>query len=323
MRKLQWAGVIVGTVLLLFLGLSAELDRRAKLPSSDSRFSYCGFQAIHKSAQRPFRIGVLGDAQKGLANLRNITRAVMDQDVALVLQTGDFVSNNDEGHYRLAGLYARRGGTVPIIAPGNHDLKGGTERFIRYCLSLEKALVERDVAFILLNNAFGVPPPDPKQIEEGIAKAAPHKAVVLLMHQPPFDIQGNPVPGYEAFLAWLEKSKIAYLLCGHVHTYLKKKVGDTTVIINGVGGDYDKWQLDQKVYATILDIEGTKITDRRIELEPAHEVWENVEHLAIGHVAEAYRQKPVVCWLGTLFLAGVTGWGWMWLLRRPKNPTAA
>jgi Icc-related predicted phosphoesterase len=309
-------------MLLLFLGLSAVLDRRTQNPSSDG-FSYCGFQAIHKSAQRPFRIGVLGDAQKGLANLRNITRAVMDQDVNLVLQTGDFVSNNDEGHYRLAALYARRGGTVPVIAPGNHDLKGGTERFLRYFLCLEQALVEKDVAFVILNNAFGVPPPDPKHIEERIAAAGPHKAVVLAMHQPPFDLKGNPVPGYEAFLAWLEKSKVAYLLCGHVHTYLKKKVGETTVIINGVGGDYDSWQLDQKVYATILEIDGDKITDRRIELEPVHEVWENVEHLAIGHVAEAYRQKPVLCWLGTLFLTGAVGWVWVRLLRRPKIPKAA
>ena len=85
----------------------------------------------------------------------------------------------------------------------------------------------------------------------------------------------------------------------------------------------DYFDLDQKVYATILEIDGAKITDRRIELEPVHEVWENIEHLAIGHVAEAYRRKPVLCWPATVLLAGAVGWGWARLLRRPRIPQAA
>ena len=49
----------------------------------------------------------------------------------------------------------------------------------------------------------------------------------------------------------------------------------------------------------------------------------DVEHLAIGHVAEAYRQKPLWCWLGTVLLAGMVGWGWVRLSRRPNIPKAA
>jgi len=314
-RKLLWAGVIVGTGLLLFLALLGAIDGAE---SASTPPSY--LESLDSSV---FRIGVLGDAQKGLANLRNITRAVVTEKVSMLVQTGDLVSNNDEGHYRLAIRYLMEGGLMPVVAPGNHDLKGSPERFIAHFGQLEQSSAVRGIAVVLLNNAFGNPPPDSKHVEERIAAAGPHKAVVLAMHQAPFDVQGNQIPGYEAFLAWLEKSKVAYLLCGHVHTYMKKKVGETTVIINGVGGDYDKWQLDQKVYATILEIDGTKITDRKIELEPVHEVWENVEHLAIGHVAEAYRQKPILCWLGTVLLAGAVGWGWVRLLRRPKIPQAA
>jgi 3',5'-cyclic AMP phosphodiesterase CpdA len=308
-RKLPWAGVIVGTVLLLVLGFLGAVNL------VDLQFGTT--RGGGTPAGGVWRIGVLGDAQKGLANLRNISRAVVDEKVSLLLQTGDLVSNNDEGHYRLALRYVKRGAWLPAVAPGNHDLKGSPDRFISHFGSLEASFTAQDVAVVLLNNAFGNPVPDPKHIEERIAAAGPHKAVLLAMHQPPFDVQGNPVPGYEAFLAWLERSKVAYLLCGHVHTYMKKKVGETTVIINGVGGDYDKWQLDQKVYATILEIDGAKITDRRIELEPVHEFWENVEHLAIGHVAEAYRRNPLLCWFGTLVLAGLVGWGWARLLRRP------
>jgi hypothetical protein len=46
------------------------------------------------------------------------------------------------------------------------------------------------------------------------------------------------------------------------------------------------------------------VEDRNIVLEPVHEVWENVEHLAVGHVAEAYRRHPIPCWGGTFLLAG-------------------
>jgi len=89
-----------------------------------------------------------------------------------------------------------------------------------------------------------------------------------------------------------------------------------------VGGDYDKWQLDQKVYATILEIDGSKIMDRQIVLEPVHEIWENVEHLAIGHVGEAYRGHPILCWGGTLLLAGGVVWAIrrIFALREPLRP---
>jgi len=301
----MWAGVLAGTALLTFLTLLGGLEARiGKLP---------GLSLPRHDTLR--RVGVLGDSQKGLANLRNITRELVKEDVSLLLHTGDLVSTNDLGHYRLATLYLKRGGAwgMPVVAPGNHDVKGGPDLFMAFCGGLERSFTHSKVAFVVVNNALGTPP-DPKALEQRIAAAGPHEAVVMAMHVPPFDVQGTPRPEYADFLAWLEKSKVAYLLCGHVHTYLKKKVGETTVIINGVGGDYDSWQLGQKVYATILEIEGTRITDRTIEIDPVHEVWENVEHLAIGHVAEAFRQHPLLCWGASLLLLGGVGWGWVRLL---------
>jgi 3',5'-cyclic AMP phosphodiesterase CpdA len=306
--------VLWGTTLLGFLAALGIIDHHVALSEAPLPPS------CHSGVIR--RVGVLGDAQKGLANLRNITRQVLKEDVSFLLQTGDLVANNDIGHYRLAQRYLKKGGatSIPYVTPGNHDLKGGAELFRAFCGDLERSFADQNVALVLLNNAVGNPVPDPRHVEERIAAAGPHNAVVLAMHQPPFDVQGNPIPEYAAFLAWLEKSKVAYLICGHVHAYLRKQVGNTTVIINGVGGDYDKWQLDQKVYATILDVDGARITDRRIELEPVHEVWENMEHLAVGHVVEAFRRKPVLCWLGTLVLAAGVGWGWARLLGRPRRP---
>lgn len=325
MRKLLGGGVLLGSLALLFLGLCGLLDPTRPLRSpwlpSPSNSGY-----VDDSPPPTWKIGVLGDSQKGLANLRNITRKVVDEDVHRIIHTGDFVADNDDGHYYLAYRYMLRAGvdeaTWPLVAPGNHDLKGGAERFQKW-FPLERVLLRYGVAFVILDNAFGRPPPDPKRVQKLIDEAGSHKALVLAMHQPPIDLDGNPKPEYAEFLAWLEKSKVSYLLCGHLHGYTKKKVGDTTVIINGVGGDYDKWQLDQKVYATILEIEGSKIRDRRIETEPAHELWENIEHFAIGHVAEAYVRHPILCWAGTLLLIGGVGAGWVRLLRRPGIPKPA
>jgi len=319
-RKLSWAGVILGTASLLFLGLSALLDLPEPPHGSDgAQRQFIGIGEGYPVLPA-LKIGVLGDSQKGLANLRNITRSVLNENVGLLLHTGDLVSNNDEGHYKLANRYLVKGGAtgLPFVAPGNHDVKGNADRFLRWCGPLEQSFSHQEVTLVLLNNPHGTPP-DAEHVQKLIAAAGPHKAVVLLMHQPPFDVQGNSKPEYASFLAWLEKSKVAYLLCGHEHCYIRKKVGDTIVIINGVGGDYDKWQLNQKVCATILEVEGAKITDRKIEIEPAHEIWENIEHFAVGHVSEAYRQRPLLSWLGTLLLAGGVGWGWFRLLRGTRQ----
>ncbi|HVR83102.1 MAG TPA: metallophosphoesterase [Planctomycetota bacterium] len=300
---MAWGTVFLGSPVLVLLMLCASITWG--YPNSQT------LQSPRVISARTFRIGVLGDAQKGLANFSKITQAVLKEEVDFMIQTGDLVATNDQGHYRLAEQYLKRGGAQywPYVVPGNHDLKGGTERFQQWFGDLEKTFTVGSVAFVILNDANGIPP-DPTRVEERIRAAGPHEAVVLAMHVPPFDAQEVPRPEFRAFLEWLEKSRVSYLLCGHAHGYFKKKVGDTTVVVNGVGGDYDSWQFDQRVYATILDVDGAGITDRTLELPPVHEVWENVEHLAVGHVAEAYRRRPMPCWGATallcLLIAGAT-----------------
>jgi predicted phosphodiesterase len=302
MRRVCWIGAVAGSILLLFLAYLGFVNWSFR---HDGRFPTVDWKAV-KSVSR---VGVLGDSQKGLANFRNIVRELRKADVDILLHTGDLVANNDEGHYLLARMYLRKGeATMPLVAPGNHDLKGGTERFQKWCGPLEQSLTIDGVAFVLLNNAFGNPIPSIDHIEERIAAAGPHRNLILAMHQPPFDLDQKPKPEYAGFLAWLEKSKVDYLMCGHVHGYFRKQVGGTTVIVNGVGGDFDAWQFDQKVYGTILEIKDGKVTDRRIELEPVHEIWENIHHLAIGHVAETYERHPILCWGGTLLLAAGVAW---------------
>jgi len=256
-----------------------------------------------------YRVAVLGDSQKGLLNLSNLVRAVKKAGAEAILHTGDLVSDNDDGHYALTGLYLRRAELdVPFRGvPGNHDIKGGSERFRRHVGELESQFVWGRVAFVLVDNATGTPP-DLGRLQARVDSLGAVEAIVLLMHVPPYREGGDALPEYAAFLDWLRDTpRVKYLMCGHLHYYLRREVGSTTVIINGVGGDYESWQLKQKVYATMLDIDGAAIADRPIALDAEHGFVENIEHLALGHVAEAYRRRPILCWGGTLLLAAVTG----------------
>jgi 3',5'-cyclic AMP phosphodiesterase CpdA len=267
-----------------------------------------------------YRVAVIGDSQKGLANLRNLVRRVQQEDLRAIFHTGDLVAHNDEGHYRLTALYLSRAGLeLPFIAvPGNHDVKGGTARFERAYGPLEKTVDLGKAAFVGLDNSLSGPP-DLGRLERRISALGPREAVVLLMHIPPLDVRGETVPGYGPFLGWLEKEpRVKYVLAGHIHTYLRKTVGSAVVIANGVGGDYESWQLGQKVFATILEVNGARISDRTVDLPPEHGVIENLEHFAIGHLAEAYRSRPALCWGGTALLAGIVLWAWRTVLfRRP------
>jgi predicted phosphodiesterase len=259
-----------------------------------------------------YRVAVLGDSQKGLRNLANLLRKIRNENVRFILHTGDLVSNNDDGHYRLAALALRRGNPdVPFLAvPGNHDIKGGYERFEQRLGPPERAFVAGRVAFALFDNALGAPP-DPARIERTLAALPPHEAAVLAFHIPPFDARGDVLPGHEPFLEWLRRApRVRYVLSGHVHDYVRRRIGDAVLIANGVGGDYESWQLRQKVYATILEVDGDRIADRTLELPPEHGLVENFEHLALGHVGEAYRRHPALAWGATMLTAFLTGLGW-------------
>ncbi len=301
MKKALWAGVVLGTLVLLLELVCGLLWLLRGTPPS--------LPTAPLPTGPKYKVAVLGDVQKGLANFANLLQAVGKEGAGLILQTGDLVAENDPGHYRLVKLaYARSGLTLPfLVTPGNHDLKADRELFQREIGPLEQTVVAGDVAFILALNAWEAAP-DLKQLEARIAAVGSGKAIVLAMHQPPYDLKGEIRAEYAPFLKWLEKSGVAYLFTGHVHTYLRKVVGSTVVIVNGVGGDYDSWQLDQKVYGTILEIDGTRIVDRAIELPPEHGLMENLDHAALGHVAEAFRRQPGLCGGATLLVVAAVAW---------------
>src|SRR5205809_7090813 len=99
-RKLAWTVAVAG-----LLALSAD----AGCALINMALGHWSMPAFAGNRHRPsrgvdelqgkYRVGVLGDAQKGLANLANIIRAVKAEGVDFMIQTGDLISSNDEGHY--------------------------------------------------------------------------------------------------------------------------------------------------------------------------------------------------------------------------------
>lgn len=262
------------------------------------------------SEAHPHRIAVLGDTQKGITGFRNLLARLREESPGRMIHTGDLVSDNDPGHYRLARWALERSGiSVPLdVVPGNHDLKGDPERFRKELRELTSIRTER-YALVGIEAAFG--PPDVHALEERLRR---HRDVpiLLFMHIPPFDPASEsfrPVPGFEATVELIRKYPVRYVFSGHIHQYRRIENNGTVYIANGIGGDYDSWQLDQKVCATIVEFADGKFWDRKVEVAAAHGVVDNVVHLALGHVGELYRRRPGAAWGATVLL--LMGWGWL------------
>lgn len=297
-RIAAWGVAGGGTLGLLFLALCALWD------AGDASMPVSGDPGDPGDR---YAVAVLGDTQKGLGSFADLLVELRKSDPALYLHSGDLVSRNDEGHYRLAARALRKAGLGrPLwVAPGNHDVKDGTDRFRKAFGRLEDVRVLGKVAYVLVDNHDGTPPPL-ERLDALMAGAPPHETAVVVMHVPPIDLEGNLHPPYAPFMEWLGRNRVSYLMCGHIHDYVRREIGDTVVIANGVGGDYDSWQLEQAVYATLLEVDGASVTDRAVRIPPRHGILENLEHLAVGHVAEGFRRRPAVSWTGTVLLLLLT-----------------
>ena len=162
--------------------------------------------------------------------------------------------------------------------------------------------------------------PDLASVDALLKKSA-GRPILVFMHVPPFDPAKNmPKPEYESFLRMIRTHPVRYVFSGHAHGYSRVEDGGIVFISNGVGGDSDSWQFDQKAYLTIVEADTKAIKDRSIVIEPVIGIRANIEHLAIGHVGELVLRRiwgiPALLLLIVLL---VLAFRW---LRKKKPPEA-
>lgn len=323
-RALEWTGFGVGAALMALLGLCAAVVLAVGEPSCDLLGNRAETLSRSSRGGPTFRFAVLGDTQKGTTGLRRMLARLRDETPDFYIHTGDLVSENDVGHYLLAKWTVVRAGLAAplLVVPGNHDIKRNTYLFGKHLGHLEFAIERAGIRLISVNDALGAPPPA-HELEQRLRDAG-NATLILFMHVPPWDVRAEtftPMPGFDEMIALVRKYRVRYVFAGHRHLYQRIEHDGTVWIVNGAGSDYDSWKLGTKVYATVVDVDGRTISDRLVELEPSHSVWDNVEHLALGHVAETYRRAPIRTWAATAAILGA----WVWLIVRlwRKKPAAA
>jgi len=317
MKRLLWAAWWTGVLLVvvvfacvtfvLVTGRTWALDSVYFKPPANERPSA--------------KIAVFGDTQKGLAGFAALAEMAKAEGVDLAIHTGDLVSHADIGHYDLAILWLQRARLeVPFrVVPGNHDIKGGEGLFESRIGSRETSFRWGPVHIVMIDNAVALL--DLKTVEPLLAAAS--KPILLFMHVPAVDTSSKtfaPKPGYARFLEMIRKYPVRAVFSGHAHGYTRVEKDGIVFISNGVGGDSDSWQFDQKAYLTIVEADGKTIRDSAIVIEPVIGIWANIEHLAIGHVGEIVLRRP---WgppaLLLLIVALILGFR---RLRRKKPPEA-
>lgn len=257
------------------------------------------------------RIAVLGDTQKGVASFAMLLQRAKAEGIDLAVHTGDFVSHADPGHYDLALAWLQRAdlGAPFLLTPGNHDLKGAQQLFESRVGPTQGRYRWGPVDIVIVDNALGFP--DLPKVEDLLKDAK--GPILLFMHVPPFDAMKEPFEvrqGYQPFLDLVGRHPIRYVFSGHAHTYRRIERNGTIYIANGVGGDSDSWQFDQRAHMTIVDATADLIRDRGISIAPVFSLWANVEHLAVAHVSECVQRTffglPLLILLHAGLMFGMT-----------------
>lgn len=317
-KLLRWGGRIflaAGGIVLLILGICgccllpiefSETPRAGNAPAALAKIS---------SGAPSFRFGVLGDSQKGLGSINRLFTRLNQEGPDFHVHTGDLVSRNDDGHYELARQTLSQEVTRPwmLTVPGNHDIKGGPERFEAAFGPREYSFDRGGLSFFTLDNALASRWEN-DWLEAELKKVEGRK-IVLFLHVPPFDPRKPafaPAEGWEPFVELCRKFKVAYVFSGHAHGYVRHEDQGTVYIANGIGGDSDSWQYGQRVMATMVEVAPGKVRDWTVEIEPRVGMAFQVQHLAIGHVGEAYRRLPIPLWSATWLLTA----GWLFLAVR-------
>jgi len=282
-RAIGWTAFVVGATVALIVVACAIWAKWAPV----GNVAIFGNERIPEQQPASTRIAVFGDTQKGLAGFAALAEIAKKEGVDLAIHTGDLVSRADVGHYALATTWVRRArlGIPFVVTPGNHDIKGGGGLFEERIGPRQFAFRWGPVDIVVIDNA--VAPPGEAAVERLLSAAK--GPILLFMHVPPNDTTQKtcvPKSTYNCFIEMIRKYPVCYVFSGHAHGYSRIEDDGIVFISNGVGGDSDSWQFDQKAFLTIVEASSENIRAREISIDPVFSMWANFEHLAIGHVGE-------------------------------------
>jgi 3',5'-cyclic AMP phosphodiesterase CpdA len=196
-------------------------------------------------------VAFLGDLQRGVADVaRPLARVLREQDVDLLVSSGDFVSHGEAPYYGVAlAAFERAGVDRPVrVVPGNHDLwprrskddrLGGAlfaERFgaRHWALRAGPLLVVGldDGAPWLLEGQL----PWLREVLDG----EPGTPWILVCHRPLFRFGEPGNPPEEDLLALrpvLRERPPALVVSGHLHDWCDRAVDGVRHVVNAHGGD--------------------------------------------------------------------------------------
>lgn len=193
-----------------------------------------------KDIKDEFSFVVLGDNRDGnnifeklLIKINNI-----EPKPLFIINTGDLVSKGKFSEYENF-LKLIEKSEIPILTvPGNHDYIGEGEKFYLQIFGEPDYYFDLGgCRFIILDNARGILTDEQLKWVEKLLKTNLIKFVFI--HMPPnygvWKVHCFQIKSKE-FMELMEKYKVDYVFCGHIHAYHTEEVNGVKYVITGGAG---------------------------------------------------------------------------------------
>jgi predicted phosphodiesterase len=236
----------------------------------------------HQSPRESFSFLVLGDIQCGFRTLSQHVFRKTWGICAFAIQTGDFISHADAGHYAQTLYELKKSNlNVPLfVVPGNHDVRGrDPDLFEKFFVWKQFYFLWSNCLFIFLDNSSSPPYASQLQWLEETLKKNQGKArrTFLFMHRGPFeymekkaDQRSNNFAPY--FFDIQKKFHFDYVFSGHIHDYCRNELDGTTYVANGSKSTRKGFSVIPS-YLTMVEVRPEKISDRKITIQASLYDW--------------------------------------------------
>jgi len=228
----------------------------------------------HEPAKTSFSFVVLGDIQCGFRTLSRHIFPSCEGRYSFAVQTGDFISHANEGHYALALYEIKqcRLGIPLFVVPGNHDIGGKDPGlFERHFGEKQFHFLWSGCLFIFLDNSTVAPYTMQFQwlertLQENHGRV---RHTFVFMHRSPLiDRGGERKKGdnYAPFFRIAKRFHIDYVFSGHVHGFYLIDLDGTRYVANGAESLMEGIQV-MPSYLTSVAVTPEGISDQKITIQ--------------------------------------------------------